>query len=83
MAFSVFLQQALHVRQCTYCAELAAKPLLFKFYLILIGADDILETEKVGQQAAEKAVFYSNQLQRIQKTQSQMHRMGIISILLR
>ena len=37
--------------------------------------------EKVAQQAAEKAVFYSNQLQHTQKMQSQMHRMGIISIL--
>ena len=77
------MQQPLHIHQCAYCAELAAKPFLFKFHLILTEADDILETEKVAQQAAEKVVFYSNQLQRTQKTQLQMYRMGIISILLR
>ena len=77
------MQQALHVPQCAYCAELAAKAFFFQIHLILTEADNILEMEKVAQQAAENAVFHSNQLQRTQKTQSQMQRMGIISILLR
>ena len=77
------MQQALHVPQSAYCAELAAKAFFFQIHLILTEADNILEMEKVAQQAAEKAVFYSNQLQCTQETQSQMHRMGIISILLR
>ena len=61
------MQQALHVPQCTYCAELAAKAFFFQIHLILTEADNILEMAKVAQQAAQKVVFYSNQLQRTQK----------------